>query len=295
MGEDNVIGRLRARALIVSENKFAARLVRELLFGIGIGEIEDATTVADAEAALKEHSFDVVIADFGPATFDPAPAIKAMRALPDFQQAHTPVVALLADTDQSRLREIKAAKIEFAVMKPISAGVFSDRVVRALRHRWSRRGPEIPGRTILLLSSNPKIGHYVRAALPGDQRYDVEIACDHGMARQSLEDDPIDLIIVDGASGPYDCLKTVQWLRHQTERAYGDLPVLFLAPHGADVPTLPVELRISAVIPKNFETGALAQAITAATSGPAGAADGAGSEDAPPASADVPEDTVWVV
>lgn len=295
MGGETVIGRLRARALVVTENKFTARLVRELLFGIGVGEIEDAPSAASATSALNERSFDLVIADFGSATFDPAPVIKGMRALPDAERAHTPVVALLAGTDNGLLREIKAAKIDFAVMKPISSGVFTDRVVMALRNRLSRRGPDPSSRTVLLLSSNPKIGHYVRSALPGDRRYDVEIACDHGMARQALEDDPIDLIIVDGAVGAYDCLKTVQWLRQQTARAYSELPVLFLAPQDANVPALPAALRISAVIPKNFAADALAKAVAAATSGPAGAGDGAARENAAPASADVPEDTVWVV
>lgn len=305
--DSSILGKIRASILVVSADDSATRSIRTQLAGMGLNELTIARTADEATAYMTTRVFDLVIADSGPATFDPLAAINAMRALPDPSRAETPVVVLIAAVDLGFLSSVKEVRVEFAVTKPLASSVFSDRVFRALQKRLgapaARLGEPVirlmkSRYTLLILTSNRGTSQLIRNVLTGLGRYDVQIAEDPRDARIALTRGKADVIIADTGPATYNALPLIGELRCHRDRRIANLPVVMLAPddHASTIP--PRQLAIEFIVPKPLVVGPLCEAIDRAAARSDTLVERE-EMDRPaahqPVVADAGEDTVWVV
>jgi len=126
---------LRVTTLLLSGNPYTAQVIRALLLTLGLSDLAVAGTADDAEHKLTDGSFDLVIADSGPASFDGLAAVEAARSRAGTALADTPVLLLAASPSASLVDRAKALEVKAIATKPLDPGVFAERVRKILSLR----------------------------------------------------------------------------------------------------------------------------------------------------------------
>jgi len=300
-----LIRKLKAPALIVSDNKLTVQLTRTLLFGLGIGNVIVSATPQDALENATSIPLGLIVAEYGPASFDPMPALKAMRTLANPLMAQTPVVLVVGKVDQALVRELRSAGIEFAVTKPICAGVFTDRVRRALGgHRTTStvapvtRARKIT-RLILALTSDRHVIQIAGDVVARAWKLNLgtETSGDLERAKHRIESELPDVIIADAGCPGTNSLEALAWLRTHRDKRLSGIPAIAIAPDDAPDMTVPAYLEIQSLITRASMAaelgGALEKAVEQAEN--RDDRDVAADEVVEPAQDDASEDTLWVV
>ena len=221
----------RSAVVVLTANRFISQLVRTLFFGLGMQDVAVADT---AEAALERFELcklDLIVVDTGPATFNAAAAVKALRSLGDSRQAGLPIIVLTGPG----IAWPGDLKMIQTVSKPISTKEFKRVVLRLLLNIEVEQDEGLCARpaparmTTLLLSENPYTAQVIRALLLSLGLADVAIAATKNDAEDKLASAGFDLVIADSGPASFDALATVEAIHGRVGATLAAKPVLLLA------------------------------------------------------------------
>jgi len=118
--------------LVVSGNRFTCQLVRSLLRGIGIQNVEASHDLDEAREQLRYFRFNLLILDAGPAAgFDGMRFLELIQFFPAKLQT-TPVVLLTAQLTRHQIERIQTLQVKHVITKPFSPAALYNHVYGAL-------------------------------------------------------------------------------------------------------------------------------------------------------------------
>lgn len=114
--------------LILDDNPFIRKIVREMCRGFGFPVIVEANTVDEAMTLLDGDHFDMVICDWEMSPVDGAEFVKRVRAKPEGPLRYLPIIMLTAHTAVSRITTARDLGVTEFLAKPISAKTLLTRI-----------------------------------------------------------------------------------------------------------------------------------------------------------------------
>ena len=119
--------------LVVDPNTFMRDILRELLDGLGVGQILGVKTIADATLRLAEYeSIDLVLTELDLDTRDGIDLIRAIREHREQRIRMLPVLVITADTRMPRIVASRDAGATEFLAKPVSAEAIYKRLVQLI-------------------------------------------------------------------------------------------------------------------------------------------------------------------
>ena len=117
------------RVLVVDDELSMRKVVRTMLYSVGVRTIYEARDGATGLEAVRENDPDVVIVDWEMPNIDGAQFVRTVRVPGAFPRPDVPILMLSGHSD--RWRVIEAARIGASdyVLKPVSAKALHDRIV----------------------------------------------------------------------------------------------------------------------------------------------------------------------
>lgn len=129
--------RLNPRVLIVEEHRNMRSILRTVLRGFDIRNVEEAIEPKEALAVLESSAVDVVISEFVHAGGDTSAFIRKVRSFDTNPQRFVPVIVCTASTTLSDIRAIINSGADEILQKPISA----TQVIKRLSTVMTKRRP----------------------------------------------------------------------------------------------------------------------------------------------------------
>jgi CheY-like chemotaxis protein len=259
---------IRCPVLILTGNKFTGQLVRQLFFGLGMRDIAIAPDPAEARERLGLSRLDLVVADTGPATYDPLDSLVSLRSITDEHQAHVPVI-LLVTPNLSVPTQLSAVPNVAQVVKPLSNKPFTDAVLRCLFHidgveETSPMAAPLARerKTTLILSANPYTVQVVRALLLTLGLADIAVAKDKEDALAKVAKTHYDFVVADHGLGAFDTLEFIAGRRNEKGGPLSETPTLLLsADPSAALVSRAREAQIQTIIPKPIDAEAFTRRV----------------------------------
>lgn len=124
--------RQQSSALVVEDSPYMRTMLRELLHSMSVSEVEAVASIADAQTHLNYLVYDVAIIDVGLADENGLDLIRAIRGDKSHPARQMPFVVVSGQTERSVVSAARDAGANAFVAKPVSAGVLSDKVRRAM-------------------------------------------------------------------------------------------------------------------------------------------------------------------
>ncbi|MEQ9135789.1 MAG: response regulator [Thalassobaculum sp.] len=119
--------------LVVDPNTFMRDILRELLDGLGVGQILGVKSIADATNRLAEYeSIDLVLTELDLDTRDGVDLIRAIREHREQRIRMLPVLVITADTRMPRIVASRDAGATEFLAKPVSAEAIYKRLVQLI-------------------------------------------------------------------------------------------------------------------------------------------------------------------
>lgn len=114
--------------LVVDDDKFARNFTKTALFQIGIKNIKEAASAAEAEDLIKNNHFDMIFTDQQMPEKTGLQMIEDLCALsPNFTDK-IPVIMITSDTREFTVLKAKELKIREYIVKPVSPGLLKKRI-----------------------------------------------------------------------------------------------------------------------------------------------------------------------
>lgn len=118
----------RLKFLIVDDNKHMRKLVKSVLYALGVSDLVEAEDGTSAIEQLKSHSADLIICDWNMAPMDGLEFVKKVRAGGDSLDPHVPIILVTGYTEMARVVEARDSGVHEILAKPISAQSLYSRV-----------------------------------------------------------------------------------------------------------------------------------------------------------------------
>ena len=109
------------KILLVEDNQHMRTIVREILKGAGITQVQEAHDGADALEALQHFPADIAIVDFNMAPVDGIDFTRTLRKAPANCNPMMPVVMITGHSERTRVEEARDAGVNEFVVKPLTA------------------------------------------------------------------------------------------------------------------------------------------------------------------------------
>jgi CheY-like chemotaxis protein len=116
------------RFLVVDDNAYMRQIVRTLLHGLGVRDVNEAEDGADGLAQFETCEPDIVITDWVMPMLDGLELIRALRNPAHSKNAYVPIILLTAYADRKRVFAARDAGITEILCKPLSAKALHDRI-----------------------------------------------------------------------------------------------------------------------------------------------------------------------
>lgn len=115
--------------LIVEDNVFMTKMVKEILRALGIRDIRTAVDGADALRELKVFQPDFIITDWKMDPIDGIEFLRMLRTASDSANPTVPVIMLTGHTELSNVLLARDAGANEFLTKPVSASALYKRIV----------------------------------------------------------------------------------------------------------------------------------------------------------------------
>jgi CheY-like chemotaxis protein len=122
--------------LVLDDNRFQQQVLRMILMGVGVRNVETAKDVDEALHILSEQKFDLVIADYRLGEKSGADFTRLVRGARGAGDRFIPIIACTSDTMPEVIRELRDAGADEILGKPVSAQAIAakiDAVINARR------------------------------------------------------------------------------------------------------------------------------------------------------------------
>ena len=227
------------RALVVDDNDHARQVLRQMLDAMGfeteeIGSGQEALDALDRADGLGQ-TFDIVLLDWQMPIMDGLEAARLMRQRQFKHQPH--VLMVTAHGREELLRNAGAAGIDDILIKPVSASVLFDCLVRVL----DSQAPGAPvlaaapadtdfdvlasvrGAHILLVEDN-ELNQEVATELLRDAGFVVDVAANGQIALDKVRENAYGLVLMDMQMPVMDGITAAIEIRKDTR--FDSLPIL---------------------------------------------------------------------
>ncbi len=147
--------------LVVDDNHYMRKIVRNLLMNIGVREVYEAGDGIAGLGAIRTIAPDVVILDWEMPLLNGAEFVRIVRSPGVFPMADVPIIMLSAHGERWRVIEAMRLGVNEYLIKPISAQTLLERLIsilakpRAIVQIGDYYGPEPRGDVPELLRSSP--------------------------------------------------------------------------------------------------------------------------------------------
>ncbi|MFM9971447.1 MAG: response regulator [Burkholderiales bacterium] len=226
------------RVLVVDDNENARMVLSDLLGGMNLNveqaESGLAALAATARAAAQGNPFEIVFLDWQMPGMDGIETAKRLKDLPLKQMPH--LLMVTAFGREEIIKGAEAAGIEAVLIKPVSASVLFDSVVRILGGRADgvRSGAEAPtdsfaqlavlkGARVLLVEDN-ELNQEVATELLRDAGFVVDVAQNGQIAVDKVRAAAYDIVLMDMQMPVMDGVTATREIRK--EMRFKDLPVV---------------------------------------------------------------------
>ena len=237
------------RVLVVDDNAHAAQVLRELLEAQAflVREVHGGAAAVEAvrEAATEGAPYDIVMLDWQMPGLDGLQTAARIRALGLERQPR--LVIVTAYGREEVIRGTQEAGIDHLMLKPVSASVLFDTMMRVLGQEQpttaaeaataarERRTPALHalgplrGARILVVEDN-ELNQQVARELLGEAGFEVELAADGRQAIERIEAtlapgaQPYDIVLMDMQMPVLDGISATRVVRQDARHA--ELPIL---------------------------------------------------------------------
>lgn len=107
--------------LLVDDNKYMQRLLKEILRSFRIKNIRSADDGADAIKEMRTFAVDLVIADWNMQPIDGLEFVRMVRTSADSAKPFVPVIMLMGYTETHRVLAARDCGVSEFLAKPVSA------------------------------------------------------------------------------------------------------------------------------------------------------------------------------
>jgi two-component system chemotaxis response regulator CheY len=118
------------KILVVDDYPTMRRILRNLLNQIGITDIEEAGSGADALAKLQSTNVDLVISDWNMEPVTGLELLKKLRA--NASTANLPFIMVTAESKTENVVEAKKAGVNNYIVKPFTADTLKSKIAAVM-------------------------------------------------------------------------------------------------------------------------------------------------------------------
>lgn len=123
------------RVLVVDDSPTMGSIYRQLLRGVGVQNVTQATSGIEAIEACAVALPHVALVDYQMGDLTGIEVTRLLRSAPDSPAPDLPIVLITAHASQAILKEAIAAGVDAFVAKPVSAGALAQHVRTAIERR----------------------------------------------------------------------------------------------------------------------------------------------------------------
>jgi two-component system sensor histidine kinase/response regulator len=226
------------RVLVVDDNEYARQVLGELLSGMSFkvdqAESGQAAIDAVAQAETRGMPYEIVFIDWLMPVMDGVETAKRLGELPLERIPHLMMVT--AYGREEVIRGAENAGIEDVLIKPVSASVLFDGVVRMLGDvvNIPRRAGDVPTDTVeqlatikgarILLVEDNDLNQEVATELLHDAGFLVDLAGNGQIALEKIRSTHYDIVLMDMQMPVMDGVTATQEIRKDVR--FKDLPVV---------------------------------------------------------------------
>jgi CheY-like chemotaxis protein len=120
------------QVLVVDDNQYMRRVVRNLLTNLGVKNVHEAADGAAGLDAIRLVAPDIVILDWEMPVLNGPDLVRAVRAPGVFPFPDIPIIMLSAHGERWRIIEAARIGVNEFLKKPVSAKTLLDRIVAVL-------------------------------------------------------------------------------------------------------------------------------------------------------------------
>jgi two-component system chemotaxis response regulator CheY len=122
----------RLGVLVVDDNAFMRKMVRNLLINIGVKKVHEAADGIAGLEQIREVSPDIVILDWEMPLLNGPEFVRIVRSPGVFPLPDIPIIMLTAHGERSRIVEAVRIGVNEFLCKPVSAKTLTDRFISIL-------------------------------------------------------------------------------------------------------------------------------------------------------------------
>jgi CheY-like chemotaxis protein len=117
------------RVLVVDDNAFMRKMVRNLLLNIGVKKVYEAGDGIAGLEQIRAVAPDVIVLDWEMPLLNGPELVRIVRSPGVFPTPDIPIIMLTAHGDRSRIVEAVRLGVNEFLCKPVSAKVLTDRLI----------------------------------------------------------------------------------------------------------------------------------------------------------------------
>lgn len=127
----------RATVLVLDDNGASLDILSGVVSGFGVRTLHRADSVKNAQALVKQHTFDLIISDVQMPEVDGYEFIQWLRREAPENNRYVPVILVTGHTRTSQIFKNRDAGSNFTVAKPITPKVLLERIFWVAREERS--------------------------------------------------------------------------------------------------------------------------------------------------------------
>ncbi|MFC1673393.1 response regulator [Pseudomonadota bacterium] len=112
---------INVRFLVVDDNAFMRKIMRNILMAFGASEIREAPDGADALKILGTWPTDIIISDYVMQPFDGVELTQMIRSSDEVIDKYIPIIMMSAHAEEWRVAKARDAGINEFLVKPLTA------------------------------------------------------------------------------------------------------------------------------------------------------------------------------
>lgn len=120
------------RVLIVEDNQYLRKLVRNLLVNIGVKQIDEVDEALAVLEAIRTTDPDIVMLEWELPLFSGSEVARIIRTPGLLTRPSVPIILFSKAASQARVEEAKRLGVDGYLTMPISAKALADRIVTIL-------------------------------------------------------------------------------------------------------------------------------------------------------------------
>jgi len=122
------------KILLVDDNQHMRVLLTEILRAIGVRDIMEASSGAEALRAMRGYPIDIVMTDLAMTPMSGIEFVRQIRTSPESPNPMAPVIMITGHATLSRVAEARDAGVTEFLSKPVTARGVIERVTRVIQH-----------------------------------------------------------------------------------------------------------------------------------------------------------------